>query len=142
MDQLATYYHFMHRSVKWWRKVFFWLLEVIIVNSYVIHCEVAKKKKEKPLTHMKYRQTIISILSEGQLSRSSPPHRSTPHRIERLRQVKHFLQKGRKRRDCVVCSDRSGTRHLTLYECQTCQNHPALCPTTCFRLYHTQRHYN
>lgn len=141
MDQLSTYYHFLHRSVKWWRKVFFWLLEVIIVNSYVMHCEISKKKKEKPMTHLRYRQTIISILSEGQITCSSSRQRSTPHRIERLRPTKHFLQKTKKRRDCVVCSDRNGTRHLTQYECQTCSNNPALCPTDCFKQYHTQRHY-
>ena len=28
LDQFASYYSFLHKSVKWWRKVFFWMLEV------------------------------------------------------------------------------------------------------------------
>ena len=31
-DQLTVYYTFVRKSRKWWRKVIFWLLEVIIVN--------------------------------------------------------------------------------------------------------------
>ena len=36
-DQLLSYYSFLHKSVKWWRKVFFWLLEVSIINSCIIY---------------------------------------------------------------------------------------------------------
>ena len=37
-DQLCTSYNFARKSVKWWRKLFFWLLEICIVNSYPIQC--------------------------------------------------------------------------------------------------------
>lgn len=147
VDQLTTYYHFLHRSVKWWRKTFFWLVEVVVVNAYVIHIERAKERREKPLTHMRFRQSIISSLSEPQRISCATAirTRSSSHiHLERLRPGRHFLNKGTKRRDCVVCSDRSpeGTRHLTLFECQTCSDHPALCPSQCFEAYHTQRNYN
>jgi len=32
-------------------------------------------------------------------------------------------------------------RHLTLYRCNTCNNKPPLCPSNCFEVYHTQKHY-
>ena len=38
-DQLVTYYNFAHRTVKWWRRVFFHLLETSIVNAYVMYTE-------------------------------------------------------------------------------------------------------
>ena len=31
-DQLAVYYSFERKTRKWWRKVFFWLMETTIVN--------------------------------------------------------------------------------------------------------------
>ena len=34
LDQFASYYSFLHKSVKWWRKIFFWMLEVAVINSY------------------------------------------------------------------------------------------------------------
>ena len=37
LDQIASYYSFLHKSVKWWRKVFFWLLEVAVINAFIIH---------------------------------------------------------------------------------------------------------
>ena len=36
LDQHTSYYSF---CVKWWQKVFFWLLEVAVVNSHIIYKE-------------------------------------------------------------------------------------------------------
>ena len=43
MDQFISYYSFLHKSVKWWRKVFFWTLEVAAVNSYILYKEQEKR---------------------------------------------------------------------------------------------------
>jgi hypothetical protein len=34
LDQLMAYYSFLHKSVKWWRKIF-WMLEVMVINAYI-----------------------------------------------------------------------------------------------------------
>ena len=39
LDQLVSYYNFVHRTVKWWRKVFFVIIEVVVVNSHIIYKE-------------------------------------------------------------------------------------------------------
>ena len=39
LNQFASYYIFLHKSVKWWRKVFFWMLEVAVINAYIIHLQ-------------------------------------------------------------------------------------------------------
>ena len=46
-DQLLKYSAFNRRTLKWWKKVFFRLLNVAMVNSYVLHCEWSKKKEKK-----------------------------------------------------------------------------------------------
>ena len=33
-DQLLSYYGFSHRTVKWWRRAFFHLVDNVIVNAY------------------------------------------------------------------------------------------------------------
>lgn len=145
LDQLMAYYSFLHKSVKWWRKVFFWLLEAVVINSYIIYKDLAQKRGEKSLTHLAYRRRLIKFLSETLRSSATPRARPGPRaseNMERLRPVPHFPKKGRKRRDCVVCSERNGgTRHLTLYQCSTCPESPSLCPDSCFEAYHTQRRY-
>ena len=41
LDQLMAYYSFLHKSVKWWQKI--WLLEVMVmvINTYIIYKELA-----------------------------------------------------------------------------------------------------
>ena len=51
LDQLMRYYSFFHKSVKWWRKVFFWVVEVAVVNAYIIYKVLAVKRGEKPMSH-------------------------------------------------------------------------------------------
>ena len=49
-DQFTVYYSFVRRSIKWWRKVFFWLMEVAVVNSYILYrCSAVN-----PATHREY----------------------------------------------------------------------------------------
>ena len=38
-DQLLSYYGFSHRTVKWWRRAFYHLLEVGVVNAYILYTE-------------------------------------------------------------------------------------------------------
>lgn len=33
-EQLTVFYLFVRKTRKWWRKVFFWLIEASVVNSY------------------------------------------------------------------------------------------------------------
>ena len=142
--QMLSYYCFLHKTIKWWRKVVFWILEVATVNAYILHKMQAEKQEERPNTHLNFRRQLILSLSEP--IRSSVNSRARPGSqvsdIQRLRPVPHFLQKGTKRRDCVMCSDREegGTRHLSLFMCGTCTDKPSLCPAGCFQAYHT-RHY-
>ena len=145
LDQLTSYYSFLHKSVKWWRKVFFWILEVAVVNSYILYKEQTTAQRGKPIPHLIYRRNVIIALSEPIRSTAIP--RRINHggqSIERLKPIPHYLEKGEKRRDCKVCSRRSdaeGKRHLTLYNCATCTDKPPLCPSECFKVYHTHKHY-
>jgi hypothetical protein len=36
-DQYISSYNFIRKSKKWWRKMFFWLLEVAVVNSFILY---------------------------------------------------------------------------------------------------------
>ena len=146
LDQLASYYSFLHKSVKWWRKVFFWCVEVAVINAYIVYKEQAQSIEVRPMCHLAFRRQLIEHLSEPLRSTAPPGPRRGPRvrqSLERLQPVRHFMKKGDKRRDCVVCSNREegGSRHLTLYSCSTCSDNPSLCPSTCFEAYHKERRY-
>ena len=108
LDQLMSYYSFLHKSVKWWRKVF-WILEVAVINAYIIYKELALKQGDKPLSHTAFRRQLIA--SPSKPIRSSVTTRARPGpqasaNVECLRPVPHFPQKSTKRRDCIVCTNR------------------------------------
>ena len=138
-DQMAVYYCFQRKTFKWWKKVFFWLLEVSTVNSYILYKETTP---DRPDSHFAFRRQLIKdlVANLDPSDRPRPGQRRVRDSLERLQPGKHFLASG-KRRDCVVCSSRSsgGTRHMTIYFCQTCSDHPPLHPDKCFETYHTAR---
>ena len=146
-DQYTVYYSFVRRSVKWWRKVFFWMMEVAVVNSYILY----KCHTIQPFTHRDYRLSIIRALAAPYIQSAPPCGPGRPRLTcqqassgdpDRLNGLSHFLEMGAGQRDCVVCSAQvRGRRHRTKYYCKTCQSHPPLCPTLCFERYHTLRHY-
>ena len=129
---MSSYYSFLHKSVKWWRKVFFWLLEVAVINGYIIYKHHTHRQA---LTHLEFRRSVLHSLVQPLVAipraqRGRHPHQS----LERLSMSpRHFCERGKRRRDCRVCSDRTaGKRVVTPYFCTTCSDRPFLCLGECF----------
>ena len=145
-DQYTVYYSFIRKTVKLWRKVCFWLLEVALVNSYILY----KSNTNRPMSHREFRLSVIRHLASPQIQ-AVPSIRSGPHVQSRqarsgdpvrLNRQPHFLDRCSRQKDCIVCSHQSqGTRHRTTYFCKSCPTHPPLCPTSCFERYHTMELY-
>ena len=142
-DQYSVSYPFVRRTRKWWRKLFFYLLEVSIVNSFITYREVTRKK----LSHLDFRRSLVESLAtkylqEQESRRTSVGRpRSQPCPV-RLNKQLHLLEQRGSRHDCVVCSDRQhGSRHTTTFFCKTCPDSPSLHPTTCFERFHTLDRY-
>ena len=141
-DQYTAYNSFVRRSLKWWRKVFFWLMEVAAVNSYLLYkCTVPK-----PMTHREFHQSVICSLTLPNIQLVSPRAASWHYNHlrlshsgvkERLNWHPHFMGKGQQR-DCVVCSHQNigrRPRRRTTFFCKTCTSHPPLCAIPCFKMY-------
>ena len=144
-DQCTVYYSFVRKCKKWWRKVYFWLLEVTVVNSYILF----KSSTSQNISHLSYRRQIVDSLAARHIM-SAPPRRipGRPRKRsreayagdpERLDGKTHMMGK-REPKNCVVCSKKE-KRHRSSYFCATCGTKPALCPYPCFEKYHTQANY-
>ena len=125
-DQLLSYYGFSHRTIKWWRRAFLYLLDMAVVNSYILYTLKHPDKKRR-LTHEQFRvQLATDLLSAaGDIAVSHQgPHRHSSQPVARLTE-RHFLASlGRNdagrpiQQDCVVCSKRKGKgRKTTTYQC-------------------------
>lgn len=143
-DHFISSYQFIRRTKKWYRKTFFWLLEVAIVDSYILYKEVQSRHLKKPMTHEQFRKSLVrDLVAEKQAQpmprrgrRGRPNQGATPS-IERLNRKPHFIQKRQKgTARCVVCL-KKGLRKETVYACKTCSDHPALHPEICFETFHT-----
>ena len=141
-DQYTVSYPFIRRTRKWWRKLFFYLVEVSVVNSYILYKQVTRDS----LSHLDFRRRLLESLAEEYMQREELRHASvgrprTRPVPTRLDKKLHLLAQRQGRRDCVVCSDRSGSRHNSQFYCKTCPDKPALHPTTCFERFHTMQTY-
>ncbi|XP_023724806.1 piggyBac transposable element-derived protein 4 isoform X2 [Cryptotermes secundus] len=53
-DHYCATYAFIRKSLKWWRKLFFWCLEVCIVNSYILYSSHKTHMGVKLMSHVRY----------------------------------------------------------------------------------------
>jgi hypothetical protein len=43
LDQMLLYYSFERKTIKWWKKLFFHLFDLAIVNAHILHTKTNKK---------------------------------------------------------------------------------------------------
>lgn len=150
-DQMAKYYHMDRRTIKWYKKLFFHLLDLSVHNTYVIY----QCHKQTQLPALKFRLELIDrlLLAAGpdvecHGGRGGRP-RSSGTDLARLNSYNHYPAHnptsdvtGRvKFRRCRVCNKPQGAhaanrkRNETQYCCVQCGEVP-LCPAPCFDKYH------
>ncbi|MGH0175536.1 UNVERIFIED_CONTAM: hypothetical protein FKN15_069236 [Acipenser sinensis] len=123
-DHYCASYAFTRKSLKWWRKMFFWLLEVAIVNSAILFNLMKVESGQLPVRHKTFRKDLLvqlvgNVRNPGSRKRGRP---SSTDREERLNGKPHFIAKneGKSTKDCAVCSDRKtkGGRRETVWFCR------------------------
>ena len=90
-DQYMAFHMSLHKSMKWWRKIFFHLLNMILLNSYILN----KKFGTQKLTHEEYMEYIANyLLNEGLQGSTCAPQRTIRNNTDKLRLTeKHFISK-------------------------------------------------
>ncbi|XP_035676498.1 piggyBac transposable element-derived protein 4-like [Branchiostoma floridae] len=164
-DQMVAYLSFRRRTLKWWKKAFFHILSLAILNSYILYKEhflqvraaIANRddprKKQQPMLHRKFRNLVVKqmISTSGYVNEATGRRASaTAHTLTRLT-GRHFLERippnnpgGRPpTRVCVVCgpaapSDATSKRRSS-FQCKQCRQ--TLCIEPCMELYHTMDDY-
>jgi hypothetical protein len=142
-DQLLSSYKIDRRSKKWWHRIFFYLIDAAVVNSYCIY-----KLLELPyLSSKDFRRAVIDgLVAERLVSNKRQSTNSQPIQIKkskpftpteiRLTSSTHQPQRSSRRR-CALCSTKS-KQVRTDWICTVCQ--VPLCLTknkSCFQRYHT-----
>ena len=138
-DQLYSYYCFGKKSRKWTKKIFFYVLELMVLNSYILYNSTRAKK----ISLYEFTVTLVDqIVTDG---KGETPPRAAPVNIpDRLNSRCMPADLGRKAY-CKVCAKRASAggeghrKSQTRYGCATCAVH--LCLPHCFTRYHTVDRY-
>ena len=140
-DHYCASYSFSRKTLRWWRKLFFWMLEMSLVNSFILY----RLETHQPnLTQLQYRKkTILQLVGNTRnvnAERRGRPSSADDH--ERLQKIPHFIAKAASghTKVCMVCSTKQN-RKTTVFYCETCSRRPGLHPGQCFKEYHTKKDY-
>lgn len=147
-QKLSMYLLERKRGLKWYIKVFRRLLNISILNTFIIYRANSQDRSRK-LTHREYRYALAKALSrqDNQITRIRPAIQHP--RGERLDGTEHFpeheeaderVTKGRvryKRGRCVLCLALANKKRTeSNVKCSKCR--VFLCIGKCWRDYHTQ----
>jgi hypothetical protein len=137
-DRMANSYTASHRTRKWTKELFFHLLNLAIVNSYILLSSCNGKK----ISHRDFRLTLIRemLAHSGYEPRPSIPVEDQPKLLLTLEDWTHVtINTGLPAippSGVVACSARGVTRSVN-FVCVKCD--VALCvDRNCFRGYHTK----
>ena len=143
-DQQRQYYSVGRSSYKWYRYLFWFLLDISICNSFIVYNTYRMGQRQRKVKQLNFRVNLAKALIGGFSSTASLGHSAKRRKIENLSVApenmgKHFSCKieGRKK-VCVYCKrvgrKTTGGRSVeTTFQCLQCN--VALCKT-CFHDYH------
>lgn len=154
-DQYLSYYGLNRKSLKWWKKVFFRLLDMAIVNSMLLFFKKNPQLQKKKNASKKFREMLVyemvqPFLYEQADNLTQPAGRpslepKTKSKVDVLDSTrltgKHYASKRNPRRKCCVCAykrdpntgKRSNKR--TVNYCAKCEKY--VCER-CFKDFHSK----
>ena len=153
-DQYMSFHVALRKSMKWSRKLFFHLLNMIVLNSFLLNKKFGRKKMNK---HDYIEHLADYLVNTGVETVSVHPKRtlqtSTLSRLSDRHFPKHLpLRNGKtKALLCKACNFTSVQlsklgyppqpvpRKTTVYWCEECE--APLCVTPCFELFHTHSNF-
>jgi len=59
-DQMLSYYSFERKTIKWWKKLFFRLVDLVVVNSHILHKKTSKKKMSLEIFYEKVAEGLLA----------------------------------------------------------------------------------
>jgi hypothetical protein len=81
-DQMLSYYSFERKTIKWWKRVFFHLFDLAIVNAHILHTKTNKKKL--PL-EIFYEKVAEGLLASGGTTSSTRSDQQSSRQTRRER---------------------------------------------------------
>lgn len=138
MDQMLSYYNiFNRRTVKWWKRLFIWCIEVTQINAFILYC--LTRDEGTKATSLKQFKTMLMkdmlIQAEKFIPDNHKHHvvHKPGAKLMRVPGPSHVVKWVENDRNCVVCSTPQ-KRKRTNFMCTSCNAY--LHPKSCFESFH------
>ena len=141
-DQLVLYYGYAHRAMKWWKRVFFHMLDLALVNAHILFNATNEAKKTQLEFRIAVAEGLLRDYERLSVRHYTAPQVSLPLRLSE-RAFPEPIPKDTPsggRPQCEVCRAQKKKRSQTQYRCKLC--HVPLHLYPCFEVYHTKLHYD
>lgn len=138
-DRLSRQYTISRKSKKWWKRMFFYLVDTSISNAFILYDLHPGRHR---LSMLQFRESLIEALCRSSAGQGDfrgpnrPPAGDGPG-PGRYHNLSHWPKHREKKGDCAQCSDRKHNRVRSNYVCERCK--VALCVAPCFKNYHVRR---
>ena len=123
MDQMVGYYMLHHRSQKWWRRIFYYLLATSVHNSYVVAKDTypEEMQRQHPTFVTFLEDVAIGLIGDYKSKEEQRLHQRVQHPLVIHEVVAHLFEKNKVCRECsdqAQPGERSGVTH---YSCRQCR---------------------
>ena len=130
-DQFLSYHNVLRRTVRFWKTLFYHLVDVAVVNSFILYNLLAVQAGQRPISENDFRdKLVLQILhtygrekQENEKRPGRPPR--TEYRVKHGSKLFPVQSKAR----CQFCR-MNGQTNWTQRKCPDCQFLPALCQTS------------
>lgn len=137
-DQLRSTYSICRKAAKWWKYLFWFMVDLAICNAFILmkeskhHTIKTKSGRRRERTQLEFRtQLAHQLLGDywGKRKRESIPEHQT-------RGLSHWPTEMDKKRTCKYCA-KNKIRRERIHGCEQCGVN--LC-VTCFKPYHMEKY--
>lgn len=144
-DQVLAYFPIMRKYMKGYKKIFFYLTDMALFNSYVLYQQLIKKIGHYTDFRIDVAEQLLSNINLPNYKLRGRPSMGDPPLRLQAKQWGHFprhipptASKAKPSRACKVCA-KAGKRSETTWECKSCL--VALHVPDCFEKYHSVQNY-
>jgi len=142
IDQVLSPYKAERKTIRWYKKFFFHLIDLSVYNSFVVYKNLNPTKR---VVYLDFLQDLVAeILDKNHVKRKiGRPLRTINHNMENM--SGHLPEKVLKANgkssysDCYVCRQ-SGKRKTTLFKCGPCNKRLCIGSSeSCYTKFHRNR---
>lgn len=129
-NQFFQSYQYVRKSIKWYKKVILYLLDIAVVNSYCIHQALGGT-----LSQFDFQEQLIRELIQQSTATRRGLYQTKKPRLQRTTSHHQRVVSDRQCRRCKMCM-KNGKRKVTRTMCRDCKI--PLCKYGCFEMWHSQ----